>query len=64
MVTYIPHEPNLDSVTRRRMNTSPEQLQQMLTANPSRYICDHSLPARTPDKHFKTIYQKSYVRHI
>lgn len=64
MATYVQHEPNLDSVTRRRMNAPPEQLQCMLAANPTRYLCDHSLPARTPEKHYKTVYQKSYVPHI
>jgi hypothetical protein len=64
MKTYVHHHPNLESITTRRMNTTGEQLREMLTAKPNRYICDHSLPYRGPEKQFKTIYQKSYVRHI
>jgi hypothetical protein len=62
--TYVWHQPRNDSVTARRMNTSPEQLQRMLAAQPTRVIPDHSLPARTPQQQFMTIYRKSYLRHI
>jgi hypothetical protein len=46
------------------MNAPPEQLQGILAASTTRHICDHSLPARTAEKHYKSVYQKSYVRHI
>jgi hypothetical protein len=62
--TYVHHTPNLESITTRRMDTSGEQLQKILSKNPTRYICNHSLPYRGPEKQFKTIYTKSWVRHI
>jgi hypothetical protein len=62
--TFVQHEPNFGGVTARRMSTSPDKLQRMLAAQPTRYICDHSLPFRAPEKQYRTVYQKSYVRHI
>jgi hypothetical protein len=64
MKTYVHHHPNLESITTRRMNTSGEQLREILSANPNRYICNHSLPYRGPEKQYLTVYRKSYVRHI
>jgi hypothetical protein len=61
---YVHHHPNLENITARRMNTTAEELRDILSAKPNRYICDHSLPYRSPEKHFNSIYQKSYVRHI
>jgi hypothetical protein len=62
--TYVRHLPSLDSITTRRMNTTPDRLQGMLAAQPTRYVCDHSLPFRSPEKQYRTVCQKSYVRHI
>jgi hypothetical protein len=46
------------------MNTTGEQLREILSATPDRFICNHSLPYRGPEKRFQTTYRKSYVRHI
>jgi hypothetical protein len=62
--TFVDHLPTLDSATIRRMNTSPDKLQRILAAQPTRHVCDHSLPFRSPEKQYRTVYQKSYVRHI
>jgi hypothetical protein len=62
--TYVHHPPNFDTLTARRLNTAPEKLRDILSARPSRYICDHSLPYRSPEKHFKTQYRKAYIRYI
>jgi hypothetical protein len=64
MKTYVHHHPNLETITTRRMNTSGEQLREILSKDPTRYICNHALPYRGPEKQFKTIYKKSWVRHI
>jgi hypothetical protein len=61
---YVRHRGHEESVTERRMNTSGEQLQEILAASPQRFIPDHRLQALTPDERFKSEYQKSYVRHI
>jgi hypothetical protein len=62
--TYVRHRSNEESVTARRMNTSPEELQRMLTASPQQFIPDHRLPHIPPEQRFKSEYQKSYVRHF
>jgi hypothetical protein len=62
--TYVRHPPLNESVTARRMKTSGEELQQMLTAQSTRFLPDYRMPFRGPDKQFQTTYRKSYVRHI
>jgi hypothetical protein len=62
--TYVWHHPDLESVTKRRMNTTPEQLQEILTAGSTRYLANYSMPLQTPEDRFTTVYMKSYVRHI
>jgi hypothetical protein len=62
--TYVWHHPDTESVTRRRMNTTQEQLQEILSAGSTRYLPDYSMPYQSPKDRFTTIYMKSYVRHI
>jgi hypothetical protein len=61
---FVRHRSHEESVTERRMSTSPEKLQEILAAAPQRFIPDHRLPPLAPEKRFKSEYRKSYVRHI
>jgi hypothetical protein len=62
--TYVQHPRLNESITARRMNTSPEELRKILGADSTKFLPDYRMPYRGPDKQFKTTYRKSYVRHI
>jgi hypothetical protein len=62
--TYVPHQMREESVTARRMNTSPEDMRRMLSATPQQFIPDWRMPQMTPEQRFKSEYQRAYVRHL
>lgn len=62
MQTYVQHDLKQENVTQRRMNATAERLAEILAASPPAYIPNHSLPARGPEKQFKTTYQKAYCQ--
>jgi hypothetical protein len=61
---YVEYTRDNDSITAQRMNTTPEQMQEILSAGPSHYIGDFSLPPRPVGKQYQTTYRKAYVRKL
>lgn len=64
MEAYVAHDVHQETVTQRRMNTSPERLAEILGSEPPGFIPNYGMPERGPEKQFKTTYQKSYKRYF
>ena len=66
METYIDHHYQPDSVTRRRLNTTSEDLQKMLSVGSvdEMHLPDYSLKPRPPEKQYLTTYNKTFIRYI
>ena len=64
MRTYVKHTGHEQTVTERRMATSPQHLAEMLDADPGRFIPNYSLKPITPDEQFQTTYTSTFKRFI
>lgn len=56
--------PQEESVTQRRMNATPEQIQAILDFETNEFIPNYSLPPVTPEEQFTTTYNSTFKRFI
>ena len=62
MATYVRHRNVEETVTQRRMNTTPQQLAEILDAGPGRFIPNYSLKPIPPQEQFETTYNSTFKR--
>ena len=64
MRTFVVHRGHEETLTERRMHTSPEHLAEILKAEPTYYIPNYKPEEFPVEEQFKTTTQTSYKRYF